>query len=117
MSDDNATSRAIEEFEKKNYSAAFELLRPLAHGGNPRAQLCLANLYHLGLGVAADAEKAVALYLSVANRNIREGDVSGLAYNNLGSLYMAGAPKVRADRELATRYYALARELGFPAPG
>jgi TPR repeat protein len=51
-------SKPIEAIDNHDYSAALELLRPLAEAGNPKAQLNLAALFHLGLGVEADAQRA-----------------------------------------------------------
>lgn len=105
--------RALLEFERKNYGAALRLLTPLAEAGNPEAECNLATLYQCGLGVQMDAQKAVSLYRKVAEQNIRERCVSGIAYNNLATLYAIGAPGVERDRELAKKYRQLARELGF----
>jgi hypothetical protein len=40
--------KAVEELDRKNYSAALELLVPLVDAGNPKAECNLAILYHLG---------------------------------------------------------------------
>jgi uncharacterized protein len=82
--------KAIEELERKNYPAALALLWPLADAGNPRAQCNLADLYSLGWGVEADGQKAVELYLKVAEQNIREQHLSALAYHSLATLYITG---------------------------
>jgi uncharacterized protein len=105
---------ALAEFEKENYSVAFKLLRPLAEAGNPQAQCSLASLYHLGLGVEADGRKATELYRATATQNIREGQLSGLAYSNLSAIYGTGAPGVERNLELARECRRLAKELGFP---
>jgi TPR repeat protein len=105
--------KAVEEIDNKNYSAAFELLQPLAEAGNPKAQLNLATLYDLGLGVAADGHKAVDLYLKVAEQNIQEEHLSSLAYNNLSSLYVCGCSGVAPNPEKARIYRKLSEDLGF----
>lgn len=104
----------VTEFEKQNYSVAFNLLQPLAEAGNPKAQCSLACMYHLGLGVETDGRKAIELYRAVAKQNIREGQLSGLAYSNLAAIYGTGAPGVDRDVELSRECRRLATELGFP---
>ena len=48
--------------ESGDYATALKLWEPLAKQGNALAQFNLALLYHSGLGVAADEQKAVTLY-------------------------------------------------------
>jgi len=105
--------KAVEELEKKNYLAALELLVPLVDAGNPKAECNLATLYHLGLGVEPDGKKAVELYLKVAEQNIRQQHLSGLAYQNLSALYVIGAPGLEPDYEKPATYRALALKTGF----
>ena len=105
--------KAFEEIDNKNYSAAFELLQPLAAAGNPKAQLNLATLYQVGWGIAADGQKAVDLYLKVAEQNIQEEHLSSLAYNNLSTLYVCGSPGVAPNPDKAQIYRKLSEELGF----
>ena len=111
---DSATMlRAIEEFDKRNYSAAVALLGPLVETGNPRAVCYLAHMYHLGLGVNVDGEKATELYQRVAEQNIQESRLSALACNNLATIYFVGLPGIERDVEKGQQYLARARELGF----
>jgi len=105
--------KAVEEIDNKNYSAAFELLQPLAEAGNPTAQLNLATLYHLGLGIAADGQKAIDLYLKVAKQNIQEEHLSSLAYHNLSTLYICGGPGVAPSSDKVEKYRRLSQDLGF----
>lgn len=105
--------QALENIEKGNYSAALEALAPLAQAGNAKAQCNLANLYHFGWGVNIDGKKAVELYLRVAEQNIREGHLSGLAYNSLATIYVTGLPGIEPDPKKAHQYSKQARELGF----
>jgi TPR repeat protein len=105
--------KAIDELNSGNHAAAVMLLGPLADGDNLRAKCYLAHAYHLGLGVEMDGRKAVELYLSVAERNIQEGRLSALAYNNLATIYLTGAPGVQRDVEKGQRYLTRSRELGF----
>ena len=111
--DSPAMLKAIDEMDKRNYSAALALLTPLAEAGNPRAQGSLANLYHFGWGVKADGNKAAELYVKVAKQNIQDQHLSALAYHSLATLYITGAPGVDPDREKAGQYGKLAKDLGF----
>jgi TPR repeat protein len=104
---------ALEELEKGNHAEAFALLVPLANAGNPRAQCNLATLYHLGRGVQKDGRKAIELYRRVAEQGIREACLSGVAYNNLATIYFTGLPGIEPNPEKAREYLAHARELGF----
>jgi TPR repeat protein len=105
--------KAIEYIEKGNYSEAFRELTSPGVSDNPKAQCNLANLYHFGWGVSPDGKKAVELYLRVGGRNIRDEHLSGLAYNNLATIYMTGLPGIDPDTEKARQYSKQARELGF----
>lgn len=111
--DSPALLKAIEDFDKGNYSVAVEQIAPLADAGNPRAQCYLAIAYHFGLGVNVDGKKARELFLGVAEQNIREGHLSALAYNNLATLHFAGVPGIERDPEKGQHYLKRARELGF----
>jgi TPR repeat protein len=104
---------AVEELERKDYLSALALLLPLADAGNPKALCNLANLYHFGWGVEADGKKAAELYRKVASQNIRQQHLSGIAYQNLATLYVIGAPGVEPDCEKAAQYRKLAIEAGF----
>jgi uncharacterized protein len=101
---------ALDSMEKRNYSVAFEMLVPLAEAGNPKAQLNLANLYHLGWGVKMDAKKAIELYQKVAHQNIREEYLSGLAYHSLSVIYITGLPGIQPDGERAAEFATRAKD-------
>ena len=105
---------ALNQIQNKNYSAALRVLAPLVEAGNPEAICNLATLYQNGLGVKVDGLKAVELYLQVAEQNIRENCLSGIAYNNLATIYGMGIPGVKRDSERAQKYERLAKDLGFP---
>lgn len=45
-------------FKPKDYDATRRLWQPLAEAGHARAQLGMATLYHSGLGVVLDYERA-----------------------------------------------------------
>jgi hypothetical protein len=104
---------ALGNIESRNYTAALPVLMGLAEFGNPKAQCNLANLYHFGWGVQPDGEKAVQLYLKVAEQNIREEHLSGLAYNNLATIYITGLPGITPNRAKAADYSARAKDLEF----
>lgn len=104
---------AMNALEKRNYSLAFRLLNTLAKAGNPKAQCNLAALYNFGLGVNMDGRKAVELYLGVAEQEIREEHLSGVAYNNLATIYSGGVPDVVPDPKKASEYRNRAIALGF----
>jgi uncharacterized protein len=114
-SDSNSPTllKAIEAFDNHDCSTALELLLPLAEAGNPKAQLNLATLYHLGLGVEADAQRAVELYLAVDKQNIPDEHLFSLAYHNLSTLYICGGPGVKPSWQEAQKYRELSKDLGF----
>jgi TPR repeat protein len=98
-------SKAMQAIDDRDYSAALERLLPLAEAGHPKAQLNLATLYHLGLGVEADAQKAVELYFAVGEQNLPDEHLSSLAYHNLSTLYVCGGPGVRPSWERSIASY------------
>jgi len=104
---------ALAAIEAKDYSAAFACLSALAERGNPKAQCNLATLYHFGWGTEANGIKAAELYETVAKLHIKEEHLSALAYHNLSTLYVVGAPGLNADSEKAKKYHELAKQLGF----
>jgi TPR repeat protein len=104
---------AIEEFNRQNYFGAIELLDPIAHEGNPRARCYLASAYQCLVGPQENGQKVVDLYLSVAVLNITEDRLSGLAYNNLATIYFTGIPGITRDLQKGEEYQRRARELGF----
>jgi TPR repeat protein len=104
---------AMSALENDDFPLAFRRLSPLAEAGNPKAQCNLATLYHFGLGVEADGRKAVELYQGVAEQDIRQEHLSGIAYNNLATIYICGFPGIEADPEKASEYRNRAKALGF----
>ncbi|MGI0479462.1 tetratricopeptide repeat protein [Geminocystis sp. CENA526] len=69
-------------FEEKNYQETLILLKPLAEEGNPEAQCILGNIYHLGLGVNPNTQKAVKWY----KKSAKQGYL--IAKNNLKTIYL-----------------------------
>ena len=112
-SDSPELSTALENIAKRNYRDAFTALTQLAEAGNAKARCNLATLYHFGLGVTPDGAKAAELYRSVAEQNIREECLSGVAYQNLATLYTTGLPGIEPDHHKAAHFSSRAKELGF----
>jgi len=104
---------ALAAIEAKDFSTAFAMLRVLAERGNPKAQLNLATLYHLGWGTSPDGKKAAELYEAVGMMGIAKEHISALAYHNLSVLYFVGAPGLDRDTEKSEEYHRLAKDLGF----
>jgi TPR repeat protein len=90
-------------FQDNEYEKAIECMLPLAEEGYVIAQCMVAGLYHLGLGIKADAEKARKLYEQAGQQGC------GLAYNNLASTILGE----ENDVALAQHYYRKAIENGF----
>jgi TPR repeat protein len=109
----NDIEEALAAIEAKDYPTAFAMLTVLADRGNPKAQLNLATLYHLGWGTSPDGKKAAELYAAVGMMGIAEEHISALAYHNLSTLYFVGAPGLGRDTEKGEEYHRLAKDLGF----
>ena len=85
---------------------------PLAEAGNAQAQCHVASMYQGGFGLPADGAKAVEWYLKAALQEEYAGRISGVAYNNLGTIYGTGMPGVQPDPAKAKEYWRKAVELG-----
>ena len=96
----------LSAFEAKDYTKAFELLKPIADQGDAEAQCIIANMYHLGLGVERSIAEAIEWYTKSAAQDY------GVASNNLAGIYTAG-DGVAVDIELANKWYRKAKEQGF----
>jgi len=105
--------KAHDEFGAGNFSAALALLKPLVELGDPIATCNLASMYFCGLGVAVDGRKALDILHKIADQNIDEGCASGLACNELATLYAVGTWDVDPDPSLARKYRLRSEELGF----
>ena len=103
----------ITAFYNEEFSRAYDVLLPLAEEGNATAQCYIASMYQAGLYVSLDSNKAIEWYLKAAEQNIKEGHISGTAYNNLATIYIVGMPDISADPDLAKKYWKKAEELGF----
>jgi TPR repeat protein len=91
----------VEAYERGDYAAALEELRPLAERGDAGAQFSLGGIYYYGAGVPQDSAEAVKWYHLAAE----QGDAD--AQSQLGKLYENGAG-VPQDYVLAHMWFNLA---------
>jgi TPR repeat protein len=94
------------EAKPQDLKCAFANVSAAAGAGRASAKSLLGWMYAQGVGVAADPQRAIALYLDAA----KAGDLS--ARNNLGELYETGRG-VTVDGARAAEYYKEAAEAGF----
>ena len=59
--------------DEKKYVAAFALYEDLAKSGDPRCQVILGWMYHEGLGIQQDKEKALSWFKGAASLGSKEG--------------------------------------------
>lgn len=97
----------LEVFQQQNYPLACQLALPLADSGDVMAQEIMGNFYQLGL---CD-EWNYAIAREWYEKAIASG--SGLAANNLATIYSIGDQFVAADRAKAKEFRIMARQLGF----
>jgi TPR repeat protein len=92
----SASAGALEDcaaaFDRRDYTAALQLCRPLAEQGDARAQTGLSGLYYNGQGVQRDYAEAAKW----ARKAAEQGYASAQAY--LGIMYWNGQG-VRLMRE------------------
>jgi hypothetical protein len=96
---------AHEAMREGNWTAAYELLRPLAERGDASAQNDIGFMYCRGLGVPLDHTEAVRWYRKAAE----QGDV--YSQISLGTMYDLGRC-VPQDNVEAAKWYRLAAEQG-----
>jgi len=78
----NAYNAGLLASEAGDYAAAVGAWEPLASQGDAAAQFNLALMYHRGLGVAADEQKAVKWYQkSASNGYARAQEFLAAAYH------------------------------------
>jgi TPR repeat protein len=75
---------AVQELQSGYDAAALAMLKPLADGGNPKAQYWLADIYQNGLGVKPDMAMAVALLEKAAAQGLVPAE------RRLGGIYLEG---------------------------
>lgn len=102
---DKRFQEAIEIYKKKNYSAALQLLRPLADEGYAQAQFNIGYMYDVGEGVTKSDQEARKWYQLAAD----QGDI--YAQFNLALLYLTGRGVAQSDSE-ALKWYRKAAEGG-----
>ena len=71
-------------FDRGDYAAAIQILRPLAEHGDARAQYMMGLAYCEGRGVPQDYAEAVRWYREAARQGVARARV------NLGSMYASG---------------------------
>jgi uncharacterized protein len=99
---------AVSAAHQGDYATAHQVLRPLAEGGNPRAQFNLAYLYANGFGVRRDYTEAVKWYRNAADQGLAN------AQNSLGVEYFNG-DGVSQNFGEAVRWFRRAANQNFTA--
>ena len=107
---DGGFAEAYAAFQSESYETALPLLRPLADGGDRRAQFLLGHLYLNGLAVTADSDRAARWFARAAAPPTPDR----YALFNLGVLYERG-DGVPEDLERARDFYQAAADRGVPA--
>jgi TPR repeat protein len=71
-------------YEAEEYEAAFNILMPLAQSGEIRAQISIAGMYTLGLGVEQNYSEAVKWYLPAAEQGhpLAQNNLAGILFNS-----------------------------------
>lgn len=87
-------------FSLQNYDKAYTEWRPLAEGGDPRAQYHLAILYGNGLGAPRDSEQALRWHRLAAGQG------------HVGAAYKVAVMTGPGDAAEAVRWYRFAAERG-----
>ncbi|MFT5182151.1 MAG: TPR repeat protein, partial [Alphaproteobacteria bacterium] len=140
----NQKHEIVDAFERRNFQAVLELLRPAAEQGVASAQTLLGYMYSAGMGVGQDDTKAVewyrkaaelddpdaqfllgymhqrglgvSLYFARALQLYRKSAVQGVSAARvaLGVMYDNGEGVAR-DRDAAVAHYFSAAEAGLAA--
>jgi len=93
--------------ERGNYSEAFQLALPFAEQGVTIAQCLVGVFYQTGMGGKVNGHAAETWL-----RKAGEGGCA-LAWHNLSTLYLVGAPGFEMNREEALECRRKAAENGF----
>jgi TPR repeat protein len=107
-----STQRAVDdaghaEYQRGNYAAALQHLRPLAEQGDVRAQYTLGLMYYHGRGVPRNDPEAMRWLRLAADQG------HAPAQFNLGVMFSEGHGAAKNEAE-AVRWYRLAAEQGNP---
>ncbi len=81
----------------------YQNTRFAAESGSAKAQLMMGILYQIGAGVSQSGYEAVRFYRMAAD----QGD--GLAWRNLGTLYLLGLAGIAVDKSEAHRCFLRAK--------
>lgn len=98
--------KGVVAFEAGDYKAAYREFMPLALQGDGHAQFNVALMFHRGLGVRQNYEKASLFYAKAGNQGVAE------ALDNLGLMFVNGEGK-KKNHSSASRFFIRASELGF----
>ncbi len=91
--------------DKTRYAEALQCFEEALSLGHTAARLPLADMYHLGEGVAADQEKAAAMAMDMIAEKEQKGETPPLAlYELLGDIYSTDGWKGK-DISKAIQYY------------
>jgi hypothetical protein len=97
---------AYAALDRRNYNSALDLARPLAEGGDARAQSLVGQLYYRGRGVKQDDYQAANWF----RRAAEQGEPAAQLY--LGNLYAEGQG-VPQDSHEAAVWYRRSADQGF----
>ncbi len=107
LGDVTRLQQADESIDQGRYVRAIRLLRPLSDRGSPAATNRLGQLYYLGKGVRADADRAFRLFDRAAHADDPD------AMFRLGRMYLLGEGPARSmtdtDRQSAIWFFEAAR--------
>ncbi len=104
--DKEALKRATLAYQQKNYTAAYNEIKPLANKNIPEALYDLGLLYDRGLGTDKNETEALKLYLKAA-----EGGYSQAQFL-LGSMYSRDDSITRKNIQESLRWYKLSAKQG-----
>ena len=111
LSSQSSLSSDIDEgvayYREKNFSAAFEIFLSSAQQGNAKAQYFLSTMYHSGMGVEPDEDKAFEWCKKAAQEGVLE------AQFRLGIMYLQGIG-VTEDDDRALEWIWTAADRGYP---
>lgn len=98
---------ALALYQAGDFEAARSRLDPLAEQGDPRAELAIGRIYHLGQGVEQSDEKALYWFQRAADAGLAN------AQYYLGVMYATGSG-TDVDHAAAARWLLAAAEQGDP---
>ena len=98
--------KAIDDYNRKKYNAAFIGFMELARNGDAVSQFYIGVIYYHGYGVCQSYEEAVEWYRLAADQGY------ALAQYNLGIMYENGTGVPQSYDE-AVKWYRLAADQGY----